>query len=399
MSLPSYSPSAAVPFYVPEPAHDEQRLEHTPRARSRHTGNYIKQCGRDAVILIEQDPNAEFPTYGRLARINGFVSVEERETVSEIVLKMKGKMDVMIVPEAGARTTDLVNTRHTVWSSVDSPSACPSAVPFSVTLPSSFRDYDGGSHPLPPSYDIPRNIVVGLLLKMSYTLSVTITRTRSVQFLHKQKTISTPFVYRITTRPWRSFQPFSDFMSDIKTSPDEFRQVLAEMKPRPGSSAQPIDLHLFLPTVETFGLEDTIPFYIQLTGPVASLREFLAAPHDPCGRTTTILVSLVRQITVELNGRTASRNIVVGEANLCSRPPDADMHDGVSLDWDGEVRSRDPDSMVGMFDAGCVRVQDFLVIELHPPETRTTREFTSLRHAHPIKLVTDSWLDPYTSAT
>ncbi|KAJ7156145.1 hypothetical protein C8R46DRAFT_857648, partial [Mycena filopes] len=394
--LPPYSPSPAVPSYSPEPAHDEQRVEHTPRARSHPTGNYIKQCGHDAVVLTEQDPRAEFPTYGRHATISGFVTLEDRETVSEIVLKVKGRMDVMI-SEGGSLTTKLVNSSYTVWSSENSHSSmCPSAIPFAVALPSKFQDYDGGSHPLPPSYDVPFVTISGLFLKTTYMLSVTITRARSrkFQFLHKHKTIPIRFNYSPRTRPWRAFQPFSDFMSDIKAAPAEFRQVVAEMKPRPKSGAQPIDLHLFLPTVEIFGLEDTIPFHIQLTGPVASLREFLPAPDAQ--QATTIVGSLVRQIVVDLNGRTASRNIVIGDAKLCSRPPGADAgvdtpHEA-SLDWDGEVRSR-ADTMVGMFDAGCVRIQDFLVIELRPPNARTTTEFTSLRHSHPIKLVTESWLD------
>lgn len=87
-TLPPYSPSPPVPSYSPEPAHDEQRVDHTPRARAHPTGNYIKKCGSDGVILTEQDGRAEFPIYGRHASINGFVTLEDRETVSEIVLRV-----------------------------------------------------------------------------------------------------------------------------------------------------------------------------------------------------------------------------------------------------------------------------------------------------------------------
>ncbi|KAJ7722924.1 hypothetical protein B0H16DRAFT_344673 [Mycena metata] len=391
--LPPYSPPPAVPSYSPEPAHDEQTVEHTPRAHSHPTGNYIKQCGHDAVVLAEQDPHAKFPTYGRNATINGFVSLEDRETVSDVVLKIKGKMDVIAI--GASLTTKLIDSSYTVWSSENSrTSICPSALPFTVALPTKFRDFDGMSFPLPPSYDVPGTTDSGVFFKTCYTLSVTITRTRSrkFQFLTKHKTIHIPFTYSPRTRPWRPIQPFSDFMSDIKTSPAEFRQVLAQMKPRPKSLVQPIDLHLFLPIVEIFGLGDTIPFHVQLTGPVASLREFVPNSDTALGK-TTIAGSLVRQIVVELNGRKALRNIVIGDAKLCSRPPGAaaDMREA-SLDWDGEVRSN-ANAMVGMFDAGCVRIQDFLVIELHPPNIQTTTEFTTLRHSHPIKLVTESWLD------
>jgi hypothetical protein len=51
------------------------------------------------------------------------------------------------------------------------------------------------------------------------------------------------------------------------------------------------------------------------------------------------------------------RNIIIGTAKLCSRPPSAGADSReASLDWDGEVRSR-TDTQVAMFDAGSFRVQ------------------------------------------
>ncbi|KAJ6562878.1 hypothetical protein DFH09DRAFT_1479060 [Mycena vulgaris] len=393
--LPPYSPSPAVPSYSPEPAHDEQRVEHTPRTRLHPTGNYIAKSGRDAVVLTEQEENAKLPTYGRHASINGFVTLEDRETVSQIVLKIKGKMEVMST-EGGSMTSKLVNDSYTLWSSQKShTSACPSAVPFSVVLPSKFQDCNGISHALPPSYEVPYSSIPGLFFKSSYTISVTITRilNRKFHFLSKSKTISTRFTYSPRMQPWRPTPHPSDFFSDVKTMPEEWRQVITEMKPRKNSAVQPVDMHLFLPMVEIFGLEDTIPFHVQLTGPVASLREFLPEPGDAASpRNATIVCTLLRQIVVELNGRRAVRNQVIGHAKLCSRPPGAaaDAHEA-SLDWDGEVCSK-ADTTVGMFDSGCFRLQDFIVVELRPPNSQTS-QFTTLRQSHPIKLVTDSWLD------
>ncbi|KAJ7145701.1 hypothetical protein C8R44DRAFT_655621 [Mycena epipterygia] len=394
--LPPYSPSPPVPSYSPEPAHDEQRVEHTPRAHSHPSGNYIKKCGHDVVVLTEQDGTAEVPTYGRHASINGYVTLEDRTTVSEIVLKIKGTMDVMI-SEGGSLTTKLVHDNYTIWSSRKShTSTCPSAVPFSVVLPTTFQDDDGIPHTLPPSYDVPFITVPGLFFKSSYILSVTITRIRSrkFQFLSKSKTIPIRFNYSPRLRPWRPIQPSSDFFSDIKTMPEEWRQVVSQFKPRPKSPAQPIDMHLFLPMAEIFGLDDTIPFHVQLTGSVSSLREFLPESGDTASPgKTTISGTLVRQIIVDINGRRASRSFVVGHAKLASSPPGAaaDAHEA-SLDWDGEVRCK-ADTLIGAFNAGCVRVQDFIVIELRPPNTKVSSQFTTLKHSHPIKLVTDSWLD------
>ncbi|KAJ6501830.1 hypothetical protein DFH09DRAFT_1441523, partial [Mycena vulgaris] len=394
--LPPYSPSPAVPSYSSDPAHDEQRVEHTPgRTRLCPTGNYIAKSGHDAVVLTEQEENAKLPTYGRTASINGFVTLKDRETVSEIVLKIKGKMEVMI-SEGGSLKSKLVNDSYTLWSSQKShTSACPSAVPFSVVLPSKFQDCNEISHALPPSYEVPYSSIPGLFFKSSYTLSVIITRilNRKLHFLSKSKTISTRFTYSPRMRPWRPTLHPSDFFSDVKIMPEEWRQVVTEMEPRQNSALQPVDMHLFLPMVETFGLEDTIPFHVQLTGPVASLREFLSEPGDatPLGN-ATIVGTLVRLMIVELKGQRALRTLVIGHAKLCSRPPGAaaDTHEA-GLDWDGEVRSK-ADTTVGVFDLGCFRIQDFLVVQLRPSNWQTSH-FTTLRQSHPIKLVTDSWLD------
>ncbi|KAJ6542819.1 hypothetical protein B0H19DRAFT_957893 [Mycena capillaripes] len=392
LTLPPYSPPPPVPSYSPEPAHDERRVDHTPRAHSLPAGNYIKKLGSDTVILTEQDGTAEFPTYRRHGSVSGFITLEDRETVSEIVLRIKGKMDIMI-SEGGSLTTKLLDESYTLWSSENCHSSvCPSAVPFSATLPTKFQDFDGSSHALPPSYEIPFITVSGLFFKSSYVLSVTITRRLSRKFslLTKSKTIPIKFIYSPRTRPWRPIQPFSNFPSDVKTMPEEFRQVVSHMEPRPKSTVQPMDMHLFLPVVEIFGLDDTIPFHVQLTGPVSSLREFL-----PDGEKTTIVGSLVRQVTVELHGRRqhVTRNIVIGHAKMCSRPPGAaaDAHEA-SLDWDGEVHCN-ADTLVGMFDAGYVHIQDFLVVELKPLDVERRSQFITLRHSHPIKLVTESWLD------
>ncbi|KAJ7789879.1 hypothetical protein B0H14DRAFT_231721 [Mycena olivaceomarginata] len=142
-----------------------------------------------------------------------------------------------------------------------------------------------------------------------------------------------------------------------------------------------------------FGLADTIPFHVQLTGFVSSLLGFVPELEDT--EKSTIVGSLVRQIVFDLNGRHMTRSIVLGDAKMTPRPPGAaavfDAYEA-SLDWDGEVRCN-VDATVGTFDAGCVRVQDFIVLELKPLCAATCSEFVTLRHSHPIKLVTESWDD------
>ncbi|KAJ6620974.1 hypothetical protein B0H10DRAFT_2215513 [Mycena sp. CBHHK59/15] len=387
-ALPPYTQFAKVPCYSPEPARDELILEQTPRSRARApTGNYLKKSGRDTVILTEQDENAEYPTYGRQGTISGLISVESRESVSEVVLKVRGKLEV-ILPEGGSATTTLVDDRYTLWSSADShTSTCPSSVPFAAVLPAKFQD-EAKTYPLPPSYEIAQTVI---LVKISYTISLVVTRVRSrkLHFLSTSNTISIRFNYSPRTRPYRPIQPsVSGFLTDVKTMPEEWRQVVAQRKARPTSAMQPIDIHLLIPAAEIYGLEDTIPFHVQLAGPVASLREFLPDPAT----TTSILGTLVRQIIIDVNGLSTACNVVIGYAKLFSCPPSASAPDSeASLDWEGEVRCK-VDVAVGAFDAGVVRVQDFIVIDIRPP-VGPASQFPALRHSHPIKFVTDSWLD------
>ncbi|KAF7367882.1 hypothetical protein MSAN_00852900 [Mycena sanguinolenta] len=401
LQLPAYSPPTILPSYSPDPATGEERLDHTPRTRTHPTGTYIKQCGRDSVALSDQDVGASVPVYGRHASISGFVSLEDRETVSEILLKIKGKMEVMI-SESGSLATTLVHDSYTLWSShkpSTSTSTCPSAVPFSVSLPTDFRDSDGLPHRLPPTYEVPCAAAPGMFFKTSYILSVTITRTVSkrLRFLSTSKTIPIRFIYAPRTHPWRPIQHSSDFLLDVKRMPEEFRQSVTPLLPRPHiSTALPMDLQLFLPTVEIFGLDDIIPFHVQLTGRVSALREFIPLDDTPT-LTPPIVGSLIRQITVEINDRTATRQLVIGHAKMSPRPPGPDAHEHeeeaeVSLDWDGEVRCK-TDTMVAGFDAGCIRIQDFILIELRPHHASTRSEYVTLRHSHPIKLVTESWVD------
>ncbi|KAJ7260136.1 hypothetical protein C8J57DRAFT_1338291 [Mycena rebaudengoi] len=281
---------------------------------------------------------------------------------------------------------DLADENHPLWSSKTSnTSACPSALPFSVRLPTKFKNEDN-TFALPPSYELPVNSVSGFIIKCSYSISLIVTRipNRRLRFFTAHSKICVPFIYTVRTRPWRPVQTsLGDFFSDVVT------QVLPRQPP---SSVELIYMHLFLPEVEIFGLQDPIPFHIQLTGPIASLREFLS--ENPCDP-QNIQVMLMRQVVLDLYGHRSRGTIVLGRATLVCCPAghgtscdySAEFDSAVSLDWDGEVRC-ELDVAVGEFDAGLIRVQDFICLELRWPDCSN---FASARHTHPIKLVTDSW--------
>ncbi|KAJ7278456.1 hypothetical protein C8J57DRAFT_1307026 [Mycena rebaudengoi] len=407
LALPPYAPACEdAPSYSPQPADDERLIDQTPSSRPRvPTGTYMKTSGRDTLALMEQDETAEVPMYGREASINGCVSVDEREMVSEVTLKIKGQLDLH-TSERGTMKTVLINDQHTLWSSHQShTSACSSSIPFSVALPAKFQD-DYTSHTLPPSYDFPSTLVPGLSVKSSYTISVVVIRVRKKRLLSlsTRNIISTAFHYYPRSRPIRPIlHPTLDFLEDVKIMPAEWRQVVGRI-----SLLHPVDVHVFIPAVEIFGLDDKIPFHVQLTGPIEALREFLPEPDAP--RTThpvnntntsipnakpTLEVTLLRQLVVGM----APRNITIGRASTFASCPPSIAHaesgapqsdtQHASLDWDGELAIQcAPGTAVGSFDAGIVKVQDFIVLDVRPPTARVP-----FRLSRGVTLVTDSWVD------
>ncbi|KAJ6518509.1 hypothetical protein DFH09DRAFT_1427377, partial [Mycena vulgaris] len=391
-ALPAYTPSTVVPSYSPEPADDERLIERAPQSKSRpSTGYYIQKSGRDTVVLTDQDEHADVPTYGRQGHINGFVSIEDREFVSKVVLTIKAKIEVKISESDSVSKQTVLNEHRTLWAFQNSGgSTCPSNVPFSTVLPARF-EHEGATYPLPPSYKAIFIASGGLDVKVVYILSITVTRTRKFTFISTRNTTSVPFRYAPRTRPSRPIQPnVSGFLADIKVMPEEWRQTTAPaLAPRPKSTLPPVDLHLFIPAAQIFSLRDTIPFHVQLIGPVASLRALLPAAAGP-GQGQGLQVSLVRQL---LAGPGATALFTTARGTLVSVPPGVDANESdaeASLDWTGELRLR-ADTQVHSFDAGVLKAQDFIVVDIFPQGPKS--EFPRIRHLHSIRIVTDSWPD------
>lgn len=134
---------------------------------------------------------------------------------------------------------------------------------------------------------------------------------------------------------------------------------------------------LFIPVVQTFALNDTIPFHLQLIAPSKSLQAFLyptIPTHMKLKRSKsiatettappTVRVYLLRQIIMAVRGQLSIRQFSIGEGILRSLPPGAllpstlhsePLGDGMStLDYEGEVQPN-PDITVGQF--GMSRLQ------------------------------------------
>ncbi|KAJ8691214.1 hypothetical protein PTI98_010811 [Pleurotus ostreatus] len=297
--LPEYSPSSPAPEYSDELLLGEERLEHTPRPdrlRPTPTGVFVKKAGRTSIVLNEQEDGVRVPSYGRHAVVSGAICLENPSIVEEVTVKLDGRMDLTI-SEGGSKSHKLVNETYTLWSRKDATAEqpiCPYSVPFSLLIPSTYEEGDK-TRPLPPSFDTAFPGVPGLFAKCIYTLVVTIVkiRHRKMTWLTKNKTISIRLHYHPRTRPHRPNVSSPCLFSSLKVAPEEWQQATAQMQPRPSSSLTPIDCHLMVPAAQIFGLEEAIPFHIQLTGTIASLRAFLPQstevyPLSPIDTTSTV---------------------------------------------------------------------------------------------------------------
>jgi hypothetical protein len=159
-------------------------------------------------------------------------------------------------------------------------------------------------------------------------------------------------------------------------------------------------LHLFTPAAGEFSFTDTIAVRVQLAGSVRSLREFLLPrrPHSDAAA-TEVRVSLVRQLLLRINDTETCQpcEYTLGSAVLVPTPPcdvahdqpDRIYDDGVSLDWSGEVRCEDTavgrsGCDVASFDAGIVKVQDFIMVDVDPgPKS----QFTCVKHSYRMRYV------------
>ncbi|KAJ7617108.1 hypothetical protein FB45DRAFT_933455 [Roridomyces roridus] len=414
-TLPAYTPSSQVPSYSPEPSSDELLVEHNPRIKARVLGGTrITKSGLDTVVLTNQDPNAEVPSYGRSGLITGFVDLQVREKVSEVVLKLKGKMVAII--ERGSVSNKVLDESYVLWPLPSQNAAaepCAGSVPFSVVLPAKFQRDDHAKFPLPASYNASFITMGGSSIKIAYThciprpltLSVVVTRNRGRKFaalLSSKNTTNVPFLHTPLTRPARPIpSSSSSFLADLKVMPDEWRQSSTVAHARPqkatspsGLASESVDLDLFTPTAGVFALKDAIPIHVQLAGSLPSLREFI----DSTGGTAQVEVTLVRQLLIQIQGCLEPTRQTLGRVVLDPTPPSfssssPSSKSGAALDWTGSLRCM-PGVTVGSFDAGVVKAQDFIVVDVRP--SSSTSHFAPIRHSHSIRLVTDSWPDEYT---
>ncbi|KAF5346406.1 hypothetical protein D9758_012756 [Tetrapyrgos nigripes] len=420
--LPNYSPPSSPPSFSPHIIEGERSLLYTERTSHAATGTFTMNAGNISIALTEQDEDSPLPVYSQRGVVAGSVNFEDCTNVRAVILKFQGRLRLSVTgSNASSSTIKVLSEAFLLYSGDASPesSSCPRSIPFSVIFPSTFSD---GTREisLPPSYEGTFTGIPGIYAKCEYNLKVVIKTTKSLPW-NKEKKIIVPLNYCPRKRPPQPIIPRLDLFSSIKTVPEEWFQTTATLKGRADSQLLPLETHFLLPSVRSFGLSDTIPFHIQITGPLSSLRVLLShlsterlaglelnRPKDPYIMIMSVII--MREIYVQVNRQVVWKHCVIGKGVLRAIPPQFDsdcsnlgsssrddgpisglMPDvGQSIDWEGEIRCQE-DVKVGSFDAGKVSLKEFLIFSVQPGLPMQSTAFLPLRNAVPISLATDTW--------
>ncbi|KDR75755.1 hypothetical protein GALMADRAFT_68348 [Galerina marginata CBS 339.88] len=419
------------PTYSTQPYENEETVAFTPRVgNSTPHGTFTRTWPQATLILKDQDEGVRLPTYGRHGRVIGELGLKNTDKIVRVTVKLHGQMSLSVA-DSGSTGATLISETQVLWKHhpTDSPhegaaeQRCPSILPIYIQFPHSY-EAEGKHWRLPPSFEATFLGIPALFVRCMYTLSVTITRTRSYHLASwsTNKTYVTMVNFRPRTRPNRPIVLLDSVFASIKPVPEEWLQIVANMNARPSSDLKPIECHLFIPSIQAFSLTDAIPFHLQLCSSLKSLRELLPPtsmhlllpgspgyqkPTDPRILPYAIRLSIARQVVVEVNGRRRFRTFTIGVGKMKPVPPvvhnasagtwkEYDNASGeaggdVCLDWQGEVKTW-PEVSSGGFSTSNLIVKDFLVLALTPPNPRSSC-LIPLQLSHPIRLVTDSWID------
>ncbi|KAF7322158.1 DUF3844 domain-containing protein [Mycena kentingensis (nom. inval.)] len=406
--------AARAPEYTASPNADERTLLHSLRThnRSQRTGTFVRSDdgGRLTLVLVGQkDDNALWPTVGPNTIISGTVLLASSEGIVSVSLQLEGEMEVLSI-SLGYTCTKTVDQSISLFSRNASTAPCPNALPFSFRLPTTFSTQSNGggaSLPLPPSCDIAFGD--GGFLKCFYSLTLCAAY-RSAAFFEKKRSLRVELEYRHRTRPSRPRIPDLSLLATVKLCPEEWLQLPVDLTMADeGQALQAADIRcdLFVPSVGVFAISEIIPFHLQLSGKLQSLRECCLLPR-PYGALAfgsnldtvrqPIRVYLLRQVVLTSSEPKRGTATVTAKTTLCQAalrsippphrvPPTPDgVKDDHVLSWDGELPLRD--ALVPTFDAGASRIVYLIAVELSPPKS------SKIKRAHygfPIKLTTDTW--------
>ncbi|KAJ6511362.1 hypothetical protein C8R47DRAFT_731681 [Mycena vitilis] len=365
---PAYSPSPSCPEYSATPRSTECILQQSARrSRIPSTGMCIKCVDNVTLVLLGQEDNVEQPRVQPGTRLNGSVRFQHTESIKSVVLKIEGFLETLPLPGA-YRYVPLLSITDTLYNKDDDAAICSHSLPFSHVFPAKFRR-DGRLHSLPPTchmtFDNSRNF-----MRCVYRITITVVsaRHRLTSFLTKNDSVSFHLDFRPQMRPAQPLISNPSLLETVKSCPEEWGQH-SEILDSSGPSSSPV-LDLFVPSIGVFCVHDSIPFHLQLSR---------AGSSSPVVR-----VRMLRQVAMDTGARVAKQSLTLGEGTLRRLPsPDINI-----LIWEGEVRCRDPSSVVGTFKCGrALSIADLLVVEI-APVLKSRRPVKAASFCYPIELTT-----------
>ncbi|KAF8214890.1 hypothetical protein K438DRAFT_765054 [Mycena galopus ATCC 62051] len=386
-SLPPYYRSCdgvLIPPYSPEPSAGEECLSRPSLSSSPRTEEFTKRNGRITLTLKEQTDNSLAPTYGPSDLVVGTIKIQGPETVTEVVLKLSGRFD--LAASNGGQPTALVKDNYTVWSN-NLRFLCPASIPFSFIFPSTFKDGEQ-SWPLPPSIRIAPPGKPFTFVRCTYTLSVVVSTALHPRFSlwRGEKTLTLAVNFRPTAFPPHPITPDTDLLPTVKTAPEEWCQILCDV----GHKLELKNIHcsFFIPSALIYGLSDTIPFHLQITGPAAKLLGLVRTSSVKSKAQGPVRVHLMRRVSLFVHGERRHHDTSIGEGVLSVLPPPISYSEKLnpheaSVDWAGMVRC-DESVTAGTFDSGVVYVKDFIVVSI---------PVWNMEHKHPIQFVSSTWVN------
>ncbi|KAI0784763.1 hypothetical protein C8Q75DRAFT_723772 [Abortiporus biennis] len=416
---PMYSPSPAVPDYTLHPDEDEERLDYSPvQSRTRLDGIYTKETKLFTIIFFEQDPDVVVPTYSRRGAIKGELHFHEPKNVISVTLKLSGTQSINVDEHGIYRDTLVYSETHRLLESEgDNALKCPSILPFSTSFPREYIDSEGRQRLLPPSFNATLSNRTHITAGINYSLTVNVVTKGHFGGWKRQEETVIPIRHHPRSR---GHLPIADdlhpFLETVKVAPDEWHQVISEVKPKEKSLLRPLECHLFIPSVLIYAVNDTIPFHLQISGSPDALQAFFSPPPPPSPKRSpriselllpgsssfnksnrhsysSIRVYLVRQVIVIVDGFKTWDEVVIGEGKIWSIPlphqQEDDSDEGVGvLNFEGVVKC-DEGISVGGFSSQDMIVKDFIALEMNP-QSPDLSQYEVHRHRYPIRFVTDS---------
>ncbi|KAJ7653481.1 hypothetical protein B0H17DRAFT_1100695 [Mycena rosella] len=419
-SLPSYiaplQPSySRAPSYSVQPGLFEQRLALNARTLPRPTGNFVKSSkGGDAKLrLSAQQDEIDLPVYGAGGVVEGTVELAKTDNISTVEVEVEGRLQLKEIAEGGHTDARICLDNVLLWIKDANNPVCPSSLPFSLTLPTTF-EYEGKSYPLPPSHSIKLKGLPGFHASIEYSVSVIIDKPRYVPnlvpLLKSKKimvnnkklgihigntTLSTPFIYYPRTRPAVPIpSPLVRAEGGFISRPEWslYDSVLNANNSKAG--AQDIRVKFYLPASRIFCASGKIPFHVTFESTAYSLALFL--PYGPTtgnsGKLRATRIQLMRQSTVDVRG-----TVIYGtKTDIWRVDPIGEgvfKHAGDGPTWisfSGEIEIS-PVKVMGFKIAG-LNVQDCILFTVTPPDVSKS-PFTNIRETIPVRLTTDPWTE------